>query len=199
MDENRDRYRDFLSVSVSRYVKLSDEEFSQFWGILRFRTLEKGEVIVRSGEICSIVAFICRGLLRYYYLKDGQEHVGHFALEGEFLSAYSSFITGAPSLQIVDALEPTEILSFTKADLDLLFTRSAAFERFGRKIAEEIIVGSQRRTASFLFDSASERYERLVAARPRLLSRVPQYLLASYIGITPQSLSRLRKQRSEPR
>lgn len=185
-----------LRKGISRYVDLLEEEWEAFKSIVRFQRFAKGDYLVKADEVCTVAAFICQGIMRYYYLKDGNEYIGHIAMEGEFISAYSSFLTERPTRQIVDTLEPAAFFSFKRRDLYSLYDKYKNIERMGRKIAEEIIVGSQYRTAMMLFNSAEERYDWLVSARSELLNRVPQYMLASYIGIKPESLSRLRKKRA---
>ena len=184
-----------LRKGISRYVELAEEEWEAFKSIVSFHRFAKGEFLVKADDVCTVAAFICQGVMRYYYLKDGNEYIGHIAMEGEFISAYSSFLTERPTRQLVDTLEPTNFFSFSRKDLFSLYDKYKNIERLGRKIAEEIIVGSQYRTAMMLFNSAEERYDWLVSARKELLNRIPQYMLASYIGIKPESLSRLRKKR----
>jgi len=180
---------------VSRYSQLEPEAWSALVALASPMHLPKESFFVREGEVCTKVAFVMQGLLRYYYVKDAEEMTGHVAEEGEFITAYPSFLSQSPSRQVVDALEDSTVLVLKRDDINGLYDRFHSIERLGRRLAEEILIGSQSRTALFILDTAEQRYDWLVSHRPGLIDRIPQYLLASYIGIKPESLSRIRSRR----
>lgn len=159
------------------------------------RTLAKGEHLFRQGDSAQTLYFIQAGLLRYYYLADGAEHTGQFFDEGMFLADVFALTTGAPGTQNIDALEASVVLTIPRAALLAAYDADHAFERFGRRIMEEVVAGSQRRSASLLQKTPEERYAHFVAMRPGVARRVPQYVIASYLGITPEALSRIRRRR----
>jgi CRP/FNR family transcriptional regulator, anaerobic regulatory protein len=190
---------DRLKNSLDRLLPLSREEFIAFATLLTTRRLTKHEPLLRAGEICTQIAFINQGCLRYYYLKDGSEFNGQFFFEGSWVGDYQSFLTGQPAVQYIDALEDTELLIIARTDLLALYAEQPRFERFGRLLAENVVIGSQRRTASLLFDSPEERYLKLIAERPKVVERIPLHHIASYLGIKPESLSRIRKRLADNR
>jgi len=190
---------DRLKNTLDRLLPLSREEFVYFATLLTTRRLAKHEPLLRAGEVCTQIAFINQGCLRYYYLKDGSEFNGQFFFEGSWVGDYQSFLTGQPAVQYIDALEDTELLTMSRTDLLTLYTEQPRFERFGRLLAENVVIGSQRRTASLLFDTPEERYLKLIAERPKVVERIPLHHIASYLGIKPESLSRIRKRLADNR
>ncbi len=190
---------DRLQTSLAQLLPLSREEFISFAALLTPRRLAKHETFLRAGEICTHIAFVNKGCLRYYYLKEGNEYNGQFFFEGAWVGDYQSFLSGQPSVQYVDALEDSELLVIPRTDLQRLYTEQPRFERFGRLLAENIVIGSQRRTASLLFDSPEERYLKLITERPKVVERIALHHIASYLGIKPESLSRIRKRLADNR
>lgn len=190
---------DRLKSSLERLLPLTREEFVYFVTLLSPRKLTKHEPFLRAGEVCREIAFINQGCIRYYYLKDGDEFNGQFFFEGSWIGEYQSFLTGQPSVQYFDALEDSELLVMQHTDLQKLYDELPTFERFGRKLAENVVIGSQRRTASLLFDTPEERYLKLITERPKVIERIPLHHIASYLGIKPESLSRIRKRLTDHR
>jgi CRP-like cAMP-binding protein len=182
-----------LKAYLSRFVTLSEAEFEQFCGQLTPKKLKRKEVLLRQGEVCKQVAFISQGCLRYFYLVDGQEHTGQFFFENSFYTDYESFLSGEPSRQNVGALEKTELLLLRKTDLYKLYEENPKFERFGRLMAEQAYLGVRKRNTDLLNLSPEDRYRELLSKRPKVMTRIPQHYIASYLGIKPQSLSRIRK------
>ncbi len=154
----------------------------------------KGDHLLRAGEVAGHLLFVGAGLLRYYYLdpEGGEERTGQFFDEGRVFTDAASFLGQVPATQSIEALEPSEVLRLPRAAVYAAFERDHAMERFGRVMVEEALVGSQRRAANLLRLSPDERYRAFVQTRPEVARRVPQYLIASYLGITPEALSRIR-------
>ncbi|GAA4406561.1 Crp/Fnr family transcriptional regulator [Nibrella viscosa] len=190
---------DRLKSSLERLLPLTRDEFVYFVTLLTSRKLAKHEFFLRAGEVGREIAFINQGCLRYYYLKDGNEFNGQFFFEGSWIGDYQSFLTGRPSIQYFDALEDSALLVMQYHDLQKLYTELPKFERFGRVLAENVVIGSQRRTASLLFDTPEERYLKLIQERPKVVERIPLHHIASYLGIKPESLSRIRKRLADSR
>ncbi len=132
--------------------------------------------------------------MRYFYEVDGDEHTGQFFFENGWYTDYDSFLSGKPSHQNIEALEKTDLLLLDKKHLEALYDQNPRFERFGRLMAERAYLGVRKRTESLTNQSAEERYLQLVKDRPKVIERIPQHYIASYLGIQPQSLSRIRKQ-----
>jgi CRP-like cAMP-binding protein len=154
----------------------------------------KGDHLLREGDVAQHLLFVSRGLLRYYFLDDvtGEERTGQFFDEGQVFTDAASFLSETPATQFIEALEPGEVLRIPRAALYAGYAADHAMERFGRLMLENALVGAQRRAANLLRLSPDERYRTFVATRPEVARRVPQYLIASYLGITPEGLSRIR-------
>lgn len=160
---------------------------------VREQRFDKGRHLARAGDPAEGLWFIRSGLVRYYFLADGVEHTGQFFDEGMFFADVSALTTGQPGLQNIDALADTEALLIPRAALFAAYDADHALERFGRRLIEAAMAGVQRRNAALLQLSPEARYERLLSIRPEVVRRMPQYVVASYLGITPETLSRIRR------
>ena len=182
------------------YTKLLPQISEDDWKMLseKFTTqlLKKGDMIVRNGEVCRYVSFINKGLVRIYYIVDGKEINTGFICENEYISEYTSFLTRQPAAQNLDVLEDTELINLTYNDMQLLYKSNPVFEIFGRKIAEYLFILTSMQTTQLLILSPEARYKNLLTQQQHIIQRVPQYMIASYIGITPEHLSRIRKKMS---
>ncbi|MEM9432592.1 MAG: Crp/Fnr family transcriptional regulator [Pseudomonadota bacterium] len=162
----------------------------------RHRILAKGDHLLRAGDIAEELFFVHQGLLRYYFDDPdaaGQERTGQFFDEGIVVTDAESFLARVPAEQNFEALEPSSILVLPRAVLNTGYDDDHAIERFGRLMLEEALIGSQRRASRLLTLQPEDRYRRFVETRPEVARRVPQYLIASYLGLTPESLSRIRR------
>lgn len=170
------------------------EEMERFFSKAVKKELSKGELFVREGDICRHLLFINRGLLRYYVLHEGHDYTKDFAvdLQNPFCTAYSSFICQKPSSIWIEALEPSEVLIWQARDVMPLFERDPLWVPFAKKMADYMILRKERKELDIIKCSAEERYHRFLLDFPGLSQRVPQYHIASYLGITPESLSRIR-------
>jgi CRP/FNR family transcriptional regulator, anaerobic regulatory protein len=185
--------RQLVADGLSTVVPLTEEELDFFISRLQLKSLKRKELILREGESCHFTVFILKGSLRYFYSIDGNEHTGQFFFEKSWYTDYESFLSGKPSQQNIEALEKTEILLLEKKDLEELYNRYPKFERFGRLMAERAYLGARRKNEALANQSAEERYLNLLKERPKVFERVSQHYIASYLGIRPQSLSRIRK------
>lgn len=154
--------------------------------------------LVDIGQTGSCLYFVNRGCLRFYYLTpEGQEITGFIFEEGGFAGVLESFLTQTPSQQVLETLEECELLALSYTNLEKLYQEVPRMNVLVRKILEQRMVYAQKVVASLILQSPEERYESLLKRQPRLLQRVPQKVLATYLGITPVSLSRIRKRISE--
>jgi CRP-like cAMP-binding protein len=160
----------------------------------RVVSVSKGTIVLRAGDTAKHLFHIDVGLLRYFYLdqETGDERTGQFFDEGGTVTDAASFLTGAPATQTIEAVEDSVLLLVPRTSLLRAYDEDHATERFGRKMVEAGFLGSQRRAANLLNMSPDDRYRHYVENRPEIVRRVPQYLLASFLGITPESLSRIR-------
>lgn len=173
---------------------LSDKDWDQFQSGLIERRFRKGSVILREGEVENYLSFIVSGMVRLYTITSEGEDVSFgFASANCFASSYSSFISQKPSLLNVEALDDLYLLSISYEDLNRCYNISPTGERLGRLNAELYIQEQEQRQMSLLTRSATERYMELLEQNPELLQLVKLQHIASFLGIKPESLSRIRK------
>lgn len=162
---------------------------------IRKVSVKKGEVLLREGEVCKETFFVETGLLRMYSIdKNGKEHIIQFAPENWLISDRSSLFFNSSSEYFIDAIEPSEVLSL---GVDFFSDVRKNFPDAGDNnnlLLQKHIRNLQDRINSLLSDSAEERYMKFIKMYPDILQRVPQWMVASYLGITPESLSRVRKE-----
>lgn len=182
-----------LRSYIERFIQLTDEEWEIFAHPLRLQHIPKNGYFLREGEVCSHVGFILSGLIRYFHVKDGNEYCGNFAFENSFVTEYDSFLNRTPSRYWYSALEPSNILVFQYENTQRAYDKFKVWERFGRLIAERIFVEVQRRKNSLVFDSVEQQYLTLLKDRPKVTERVPQHMIATYLGISSVHLSRIRR------
>jgi CRP-like cAMP-binding protein len=180
-------------AAVNRMADLGPEEWEAFFDILVYREVPKKFRLTDVGEIAREAYFINKGLGRVYFLKDGEEINANFAFDNEFIASLQSFLLKIPGRQAVETIEDCELLVINKARLDALTAAYPRFNIFSKVVAERAFITLQQRAASFILDSPEERYMNMLRDRPNMLERVPQHMIASYLGITPVSLSRIRK------
>lgn len=186
---------DEIRKNISRHIQLSEEEFAYFCSLLKQKRLRKKQFILEEGNVCTHECFVNSGCLRMYKLNEkGQEHIMQFAMADWWIGDQFSFLTGEPSDYFIDALEDSEVLLIEKTKLELLYTEVPKFERFFRIAFQNSYVALQRRILSGLSQTAEEKYLDFIRRYPALEQKLPQYQVASYLGITPESLSRIRKQ-----
>ncbi len=193
MDEAHPTFAAFLD-RVARAVAPLAPQAGPLAAASEARTYAKGADLLRAGDVAEHLYFVHRGLLRYYFVdpESGDERTGQFFDEGQVYTDAASFIAGIPATQSVQALERTEVLRIPRTAIYAAYHADPAMERFGRLMLEEALVGAQRRAANLLRLTADERYRAFEQTRPEVARRVPQYLIASYLGITPEALSRIR-------
>ncbi len=184
---------DQILTRLSGFISLSTKEKDYFITKLEVKECKKKELVLREGEICRNAYFVNRGCLRYYYNLDGVENTAQFFFENGWYTDYGSFLTGKPSQQNIETLEKSELLLLSNANLLHLYKEIPKFERFGRLMAESAFLGIRSRTEMLEHKSAEERYLSLIKERPKVLERIPQHYIASYLGIKAPSLSRIRK------
>ncbi|MDX1905457.1 MAG: cyclic nucleotide-binding domain-containing protein [Bacteroidia bacterium] len=183
-----------FSESISRYVGLTQDDLARI--LLRFqpKELKKGRFLLRSGQTSHEFIFIEQGCLRVFREQGSGEVTGWFAFEDDFFCELSSFLSQQPSSFSVQAIEDTTLFYITRPDMEKLFLEVPVFETFIRRFWEQIISHLVGNMISFQTETADKRYEKAIK-HPKLLQRVPLKYLSSYLGVTPSSLSRLRKRK----
>ena len=178
---------------IRTFVNITDEDLDSFLDFGIEEKLGTGDHYIEYDQVCNKVSFIQKGFFRFYHFNDGNEVTRDFLFENNFITSYRSFITGMASEVYVQALEECELITFRKSDLEKTFDTSHKIERFARIIAEHQFISIENYYLSFLNDDAETRYKKLLEKNPRLVQKIPLKYIASFLGITPQHLSRIRK------
>jgi CRP-like cAMP-binding protein len=184
---------------VQQLVDFDEVNWAILLAALRPREVARDKIMLRAGDVCREVAFIHRGLFRTCLLTDRRDVTCDFRMEGDFVTDYPSFLVGRPSTYSIVALEPSEVLTLDRPAMLDLYQRLPGGERLGRLIAERLFVETASRATAFVTERPLERYRALSQERPALLQRVSQLHLATYLGVTPESLSRIRRRLSGSR
>lgn len=184
-----------LENIARRDVNLTAQEVEILKSLFSHKKFRKHQYILQEGEVSTHDNFVIKGLVRTYRVdKKGQEHILRFSPEEWWAGDLASFLSGTPTSYHIDCLEDTEVLRITLTDLDTLFERVPQMNKYFRLLYQKSIISYNLRLSSNLSKSASERYEEFIARFPDIGQRVPNHQIASYLGITPQSLSRIRSQ-----
>ncbi|WP_298536466.1 Crp/Fnr family transcriptional regulator [uncultured Algibacter sp.] len=183
-----------LKTYFNRYVSLSDNEVENFLSNISIKVFNKKDCLLNQGDVCHQRFFILEGLVRFYEIDDkGNERIDLFGVENWWITNLESFINETPSRQTIQALEKTKVLCINKTTLESLFESIPKLERAFRIITENMLIAIQRKDEVYMKQKSKERYSSLVNNVPRLFQRVPQYMIASYLNITPEYLSEIRK------
>jgi CRP-like cAMP-binding protein len=182
-----------LLESIQSVITLSPAEKDLVIALFKEKTYKKGDFFLAGGQVCKQVGFVTKGLLRYYINHDGEDKTYDFAQENNFVCNYESFLPQSPSTKIIQALEDCEMLVVSYTDLQIFYQSIKEAERFGRLVIEQVFVQTLQDLSSFYTDSPELRYEKFLKKHPGLQQRISQYHIASYVGVKPQSLSRIRK------
>jgi len=178
---------------IARYVKLSDHEIKEFISILKTTRVKKRQFIVQPGFVSEYRNYIVEGAVRVFYLDDlGKEHTVIIAIEDWFFTDFYSYLNRTPAEYYAEALEDALILQMKYDDVEELCSRIHSISEYFRLFTERSMAHSYKRTISNISKSSEERYWEYVDKYPQIANRVPQYVLASYLGISPESISRIR-------
>lgn len=187
-----------LLNNIARHIQLDRTETEFFISLLQTKKLKRKEFLLRQGETCKMENFIVKGCLRVYTIDDnGFEHILMFGIEEWWVGDLFSFLTNCPTTYYIDALEDTQLLQISKANLDRLYERVPKFERFFRIILQNAFIAQQQRINQNLSFTAEERYLNFIDKYPAFEQRISQKQVAAYLGITPVFLSMLRKKLSK--
>lgn len=185
---------DFFFQHLNNKVRLTEEEQAQIKSYLTFKKLRKKQYLLQEGDVCKVIAFIEKGALRAYSVDDNNhEHIIQFGLEGWIISDLYSFLTGEPAVYNIDAIEDAELVLISKSAHEELLRTMPKYETFTRLNITGAYLAMQRRLTSIISSPVEERYQEFLALYPHIAQRVPQHMIASYMGLTPETLSRIRK------
>ena len=187
-----------LFKSIREKVALTPTEMELCKTFFIPKKLRKKQSLLQEGDVCIYNAFVEKGILRSYSIDEkGNEHIVQFAIEGWWITDLASFLTNSNSIYTIEALEDSELLLLTTEARDALMNQIPMFERYQRVLLQNAYIANQARINSALTETAEDKYLNLGKAYPGIVKRVPQHMLASYLGLTPETLSRVRKQISK--
>lgn len=187
-----DQHRMLRAYVEQLIPDIEEDTWQHFASKLTIKFYKKGELIIKPGMVCHHVSYVNKGLLRSYYLVDGKEIITSFFPEECYFSDYESFLSRKAAVMYSEAIEDSEVVDLNYEDLQSLYNEYPECERVGRLIAEELFVHLSNRNSSFMLDTPEQRYQRFLEECGPIAQRIPQYMIASYLGITPEALSRIR-------
>lgn len=182
-----------LLAHIHKFISLTPEEADRVAASVQEVSVQKKKFLLQPGDICRANYFVSKGCMRLYFInRNGQEQITQFGIENWWITDYDSLETGKPSHYYIQAIENAEVISLGKTAMEELLQKVPAMERYFRLILQKAHTASMRRFEYLRDQSDEERYRIFVSAFPGFVQRVPQYMLASYLGFTPQFLSKLR-------
>ncbi|MEO7766154.1 MAG: Crp/Fnr family transcriptional regulator [Ferruginibacter sp.] len=185
---------DLLIANISKHISLTSDEIEFFVSLFQPKYLKAGEFLLREGNICRYETFVTKGCLKTYYQdKNGFEHILDFSIEEWWADDLDSFFTQTASKSSIKAVEKTDILQISNSDLEILYKHVPKFERFFRLLFQNAYIAQRNQINLTLSTSAEERYILFLNRKPYAEKRFSQKDIASYLGITPQFLSALKK------
>ncbi|HRJ30701.1 MAG TPA: Crp/Fnr family transcriptional regulator [Cyclobacteriaceae bacterium] len=186
---------EFASIRkfVSQFVTFTEEEWRAHQSALTRKWFKKGEFLLTEGQVCNHVSFVNRGCFRNYNMVRDEERTQFFVFENEYATDYCSFVTRLPSRDFIVALEDAEVLQLEYTAMHFLYEKYGIWQKYGRLIAEYVFVFTAFRSQNLLLKTPEELYLQLMQEKPLVLERVPLKYIASFLGVTPEALSRIRK------
>ncbi|MDF3027425.1 MAG: putative transcriptional regulator, Crp/Fnr family [Fluviicola sp.] len=177
----------------SRILPLTREEIDGIVATLTIRKYPKGTVLLKEGDISSETYFVLDGCVRQYYLIEGEEKTNNFFTEEQWVISMQSMTNSIPSKHFLECVDACTLVVGNREKEEQLYRQFPKLETISRKVMEKVFAEQQELSGSYFTDSPEERYLNLMRTRPVLLQKVPQYIIASYVGVKPESLSRIRK------
>jgi CRP-like cAMP-binding protein len=186
---------DLLFQDLALTITLTDTEKALLRSVLIPKSVRKGQYLLEAGDVCRHAIFVAQGCLRSYTIDQKEvKQIFQFAIEGWAISDMYSFLTDEPATYYIDAIEDSELYLMDKAGKEELLDHIPGMEKVFRLSLEKNYIANQRRSNAMLGASIEERYLSFARTYPKILQRVPQHMIASYLGVSAQTLSRLRKQ-----
>lgn len=188
---------DVLLSHIQNKVTVTDEDKERIQSFFTSRKLRKKQYLLQEGDICKCLSFVSKGLLKSYFLDEkGNERINMFAFEGWWISDFNSFIHQEKAVLNIDAIEETEVLMITLADYEKMLLEIPVMDRYFRILYQNSLVTKDYRLIVSNGYTAEEKYLELAQKNPEMVKRVPHNLIASYLGLAPETVSRIRKKNS---
>lgn len=188
---------DKVKIYLDKLMPIDEQDFALLMSMAQVRNFDKKIIVVYEGETEPYLNLVMKGLVRKYFLKGDEEVVTQFASEGELISSADSFLSQSPSLYCTETIEPTTFLSFSKVSIETLFKNNPKWQRLGRLLMSQLLIEKENWELDNIRLTTQERFVRFMNENPGLVARVPQKFLASYLGIQPETFSRLKNQYKE--
>lgn len=186
---------DIIGAIEKNHIKLPSDCINSLLEVSKILEVQNGEEIVKEGQYADKAYFIIKGCARAYYLKDGKDITDWFAFDNDFISSINSFYLDIPSPHYIEVLEPSVLLEISKKHIDSLSNKYPEFDKLEKLVVIKTMLRLQQRIVSVQFETASQKYINVLTIRPDIIQRVPLTHIASYLGITLETLSRIRKER----
>lgn len=174
------------------WPEISDQEFERIASFHEIKHYKKGEILIQPGEICDWLGFINTGVVRHYHAVDGKEHIGEIYFAGQIVTDYCSYTLQEQSLIYIDVIRECEMLVIRRPNMEMLKQTMPGILKFIAGYLARTYISNFQRNSSLLLESAETRYLKLLRERPEIIREAPLYMVASFIGITPEALSRIR-------
>jgi CRP-like cAMP-binding protein len=180
---------------ISNWVNLSEADIERIYSKLSIKDYDKTDILVKQEQVCTSLNFVISGIYRVFQLKNEKEITSYFNYESRnpLVASFVSLLKQEPSNEIIECLQPGKLISIAYTDWVSLYKVSQSFNTFGRLMAEFNYILAIERIESLQYQSASDRYDMFIKHYPNLLNLIPHHYIASYLGVTPESLSRIRK------
>ncbi|MFX1706380.1 Crp/Fnr family transcriptional regulator [Chitinophaga sp. CC14] len=189
----------FLINTLQQLIPINKEDKTIYQDRFQVKHYKKGDFFLQEGQVCKYMGLIESGLMRHYINQDGRERTFSFVNEKRFLCNYESFKTQSPSSRIIQALEDTTVHVATFDNFEYLYDHTRSGDRIGRLVLGMVLIKLEKELTSFYTDTPEQRYQKFIEEYPDLQQRISQYHIASFVGVKPPSLSRIRKRIIENR
>ena len=186
-----------LINNMSKFISLTEDEIDLFCSYLSLKEVKKKDYLLRQGEICRSNNFVIKGCFKAFDINNGEEKITQFAIESWWLTDVKSFTTQCPALFFIQALEDSEVIQLPYDKMEEVYQKIPKIERFFRIAFQISFANIQERIVKMNSLSGKERYKRFITTYPKIEQRVPQYMIGSYLGLTPVFLSNVRKEISQ--
>ncbi|MFC7345124.1 Crp/Fnr family transcriptional regulator [Chryseobacterium zhengzhouense] len=185
---------DTLLSHIQNKVDISEEQKTELQSFFMLKKLRKKQYLLQEGDVCKYLSFVSKGLLKSYFLDEkGSEHINMFAFEGWWISDFNSFINQEKAVLNIDAIEETELLMITREDYENLMLKIPVMDRYFRILYQNSLVTKDYRLIVSNSFTAKEKYTQFAQKNPDIIQRIPHNLIASYLGLAPETVSRIRK------